>query len=51
MQRRRDHRLAQLTDAEVMRKWWAHMADLMQTDSACVPLQVPLQPMFHLAPL
>lgn len=48
LQRRRDHTLDQLPDTELMRRWWAYMADLMQTDSACVPVQLALEPMFHL---
>ncbi|MFZ2100102.1 MAG: L-rhamnose mutarotase, partial [Oricola sp.] len=29
MWRRRDHTMAALPDHPVMRKWWAHMADIM----------------------
>jgi L-rhamnose mutarotase len=48
MQHRRDHSLDLLPASPVMQQWWAYMADLMATDSACVPLQAPLSPVFHL---
>jgi L-rhamnose mutarotase len=32
----------------VMQRWWAYMADLMETDSDLRPLEQPLLPMFHL---
>lgn len=48
MWRRDDHGLDALPDHPVMRKWWAHMADLMQTHPDNEPVAVPLIPMFHL---
>ena len=32
----------------VMRRWWAHMADIMATQPDGAPVAVPLVPMFHL---
>ena len=32
----------------VMRRWWAHMADIMATGPDGAPEQVALTPMFHL---
>lgn len=32
----------------VMKKWWAHMADLMDTHPDHSPVAVPLKPVFHL---
>ena len=32
----------------VMRRWWAHMADLMATNPDGSPVVTPLIPMFHL---
>ncbi|SNB70174.1 L-rhamnose mutarotase [Arboricoccus pini] len=43
-----DHRMADLADEPVMRRWWAHMADIMETDSSGAPKVTPLDPMFHL---
>ena len=33
----------------VMRRWWAHMADIMVTHPDGAPVAVPLIPMFYLA--
>ena len=49
MTRRRDHTLAQLPDTEVMQRWWAMMADIMEARPDNVPVQVDLQPVFHLS--
>ena len=46
--RRDDHGMEDLPAHPVMRKWWAHMADLMQTHPDGAPIAVPLVPMFHL---
>ena len=46
--RRDDHGMDDLPAHPVMRKWWAHMADLMQTHPDRSPVAVPLVPMFHL---
>ena len=43
-----DHGMAALPDHPVMRRWWAHMADIMQTHADHAPVAVPLIPMFHL---
>ncbi len=32
-----------------MRRWWDHMADLMEVDASHAPVVRPLLPMFHLA--
>jgi L-rhamnose mutarotase len=47
--RRIDHTLADLPRTEIMQRWWAMMADIMQTGPANVPVQVDLLPMFHLS--
>ncbi|QRX82601.1 L-rhamnose mutarotase [Glaciimonas sp. PAMC28666] len=41
------HRMPDLPEHAVMRRWWTHMADLMETDATLAPLSVPLIPMFH----
>lgn len=43
-----DHTLDALPDTEIMKRWWAHMADVMETDADNVPTQVPLKRVFHL---
>lgn len=47
--RRKDHTMAELPSHPVMQRWWAHMADIMQTNSRNEPVVVDLVPMFHLA--
>ena len=32
----------------VMRRWWAHMADIMETHPDDEPVAVPLTPVFHM---
>ena len=48
MWRADDHRMDELPAHPVMRRWWAHMADLMQVHPDNEPVAVPLLPMFHL---
>ena len=43
-----DHRMDDLPGLPIMRKWWDHMADIMQTDSTGTPVQTDLVEMFHL---
>ena len=46
--RRRDHTLAELPSTDVMQRWWAMMADVMEAQPDNVPVQVDLAPVFHL---
>ncbi|MCA1489344.1 L-rhamnose mutarotase [Sinorhizobium alkalisoli] len=46
--RSEDHRMADLPSHPVMRKWWAYMADLMETRADNEPVAVPLKTVFHL---
>ncbi|TMV66416.1 L-rhamnose mutarotase [Thioclava sp. BHET1] len=46
--RKEDHAMAALPDHPVMRRWWAHMADLMVTEPGGAPWTAPLQTVFHL---
>ena len=48
MTRRVDHTLADLPGTDVMQRWWAMMADVMQAGPDNVPVQVDLAPVFHL---
>lgn len=43
-----DHRMAELPGTEILKRWWAHMADIMETESNNVPTQVPLKRVFLL---
>ena len=43
-----DNTLDQLPEKEVMKRWWAHMRDIMATDADNVPVQIPLKRVFHL---
>ena len=44
-----DHSMDDLPLDPVMRRWWAHMADIMVTHPDGAPVAVPLIPMFYLA--
>ncbi len=46
--RRRDHGMDALPHHPVMQRWWAAMADLMDTHPSNEPVVTPLDPMFHL---
>jgi len=46
--RRKDHGMAALPDHPVMKRWWAHMADIMATHADNEPVAVPLQTVFHM---
>ena len=41
-------RMQSLPDHPVMKKWWAHMADIMVTNPDNSPVAVPLVCLFHL---
>ena len=43
-----DHRMDALPDTEIVQRWWAHMADIMETDAGNVPVQIPLSRVFLL---
>ncbi len=47
--RRTDHTMDALPSHPVMQRWWAHMADIMETHASNEPVVTPLAPMFHLA--
>jgi L-rhamnose mutarotase len=46
--RRTDHTLAELPKREVMQRWWAMMADIMEAGADNVPVQVDLVEVFRL---
>jgi L-rhamnose mutarotase len=42
-----DHTAAKLRETDIMRKWWAHMAPLMETNPDLSPVRTPLKELFH----
>lgn len=42
------HGMDDLPQSPVMQRWWAHMADIMETDAGNVPVQIPLSRVFLL---
>lgn len=46
--RRDDHGMDALPDSPVMRRWWAHMADIMETDPDNKPVVTELATLFHM---
>jgi L-rhamnose mutarotase len=40
--------MADLPDHPVMKRWWAHMADIMQSNPDNSPVAIDLVPVFHL---
>ena len=48
LRRARGHTMEQLPEHPVMRRWWAHMADLMRTHPDGAPVAEPLPCVFHL---
>lgn len=43
-----DHKMDTLPLDPVMKKWWAHMADIMQTKADNEPVATPLETVFHM---
>ena len=43
-----DHGMDALPDHPVMKRWWAHMADIMATNPDNSPVAVPLTTVFHM---
>ena len=43
-----DHGMDELPHHPVMRRWWAMMADIMETHESDEPVAVPLRRVFHL---
>jgi len=42
-----DHSLDQLPETAIVKKWWAYMADIMETNADHSPVCTPLQEVFH----
>ena len=47
--RRTDHDLDALVTTDIMQKWWAFMADIMETHADNAPVTKPLETVFHMA--
>lgn len=43
-----DHGMADLPKSPVMRRWWEHMADIMETYDDNEPVATPLETLFHM---
>ncbi|MFD1747304.1 L-rhamnose mutarotase [Rhizobium helianthi] len=48
LSRPKDHGMASLPDHPVMKRWWAHMADIMETNPDNSPVAIDLVPVFYL---
>jgi L-rhamnose mutarotase len=46
--RRDDHRMDDLPSHPVMQRWWAHMADIMQSHPNNAPVATPLRALFYM---
>ncbi|QFT68423.1 L-rhamnose mutarotase [Labrenzia sp. THAF35] len=46
--RQEGHKMNDLPNHPVMRKWWAHMADVMATKPDNEPVATPLTTVFHM---
>ena len=46
--RRGDHTMDALPSHPVMKRWWAHMADIMETKPDNEPVAVSLETVFHM---
>lgn len=47
--RKQGHTMAELPQQPVMKKWWAHMADIMETHPDNEPVAKPLTNVFYMA--
>ena len=48
LERRDDHAMANLPNHPVMKRWWAHMGDIMATNPDGSPVAIPLAETFYL---
>jgi len=46
--RRKDHAMNDLPQHAVMKKWWGHMADIMECKPNKEPIAVALETVFHM---
>jgi len=48
LKRPKEHTMARLPEHPVMQRWWAHMADIMESNPDNSPVAVDLVTVFHL---
>ena len=48
LKRTSDHKMDTLSIQPIVKKWWAYMADIMQTNEDNSPLSEPIELVFHL---
>ncbi len=48
LERREDHTMADLPNHPVMKRWWAWMGDIMETNPDGSPVAIPLVETFHM---
>lgn len=46
--RTKDHTMSSLPEHPVMKRWWAHMADIMESNPDNSPVAIDLVTVFHL---
>jgi L-rhamnose mutarotase len=49
LKRTANHTMDDLPNHPVMKKWWAYMADIMDTNPDNSPVATPLKPVFYMA--
>jgi L-rhamnose mutarotase len=49
LERRDDHTMDDLPNHPVMKRWWAHMGDIMATNPDGSPVAIPLAETFYLS--
>ena len=49
LKRTDNHTMDDLPNHPLMKKWWAYMADIMDTNPDNSPVAVPLKPVFYMA--
>jgi L-rhamnose mutarotase len=49
LKRTDDHKMDDLPNTPLMKKWWAYMADIMDTNPDNSPVAVALKPVFYMA--
>jgi L-rhamnose mutarotase len=49
LERRDDHSMDDLPNHPVMKRWWAHMGDIMATNPDGSPVAIPLVETFYMA--
>ncbi len=46
--RKENHKMDQLSEDEIMQRWWKHMSDIMEINPDGSPKMQPLKQVFHL---